>query len=267
MSTGTEPTKNPAEGQDAAGGDKKIVLTQEQLDEMIEKRLARDRKEVKSKLQQFDEEKSALQRELEEAREALKNAPKGSDEAKAAADNIETIKNELDEVKRANKKLLDEKSELGKSIDNLKKQGSEKDQQMLELRKQTAMQFAINKLPFIDPEAVLEITKKNVKYDTDTNEFIVLNEKGGPRYNPQGELMNLDEYYLDFIQQKKFWARSDAISGLGSSENKGGLAKDRIKVEEVFGPKSDAKKANQLKRTDPNRYAELKKSAQEQKLI
>jgi hypothetical protein len=124
------------------------------------------------------------------------------------------------------------------------------------------MQFAAQRLPFVDMEAVIVLTQKFIKYDKDTDSFTVVNEKGAPRFNPVGDPYTLDEFYNEFAQQKKHLVRSDAIAGLGTAEsNRSGLPNKGFKIEDIFGLKADARKAMTLKKSDPAKYDTMRKEA------
>lgn len=266
MTTATETVKNS--GETEKNQEESIQFTeaqQKKLNEIIESRLARQGKELKSQNETYKSQIANLTKELEEAKQAVKEAKTPAEKIEAQ-DNVDLIKNELDEVKRGNKKLQEKEGELLKKLEEYDRKIKEKDHEMIKLRKHTQMQFAINKLPFIDAELTLLATEKFIKYEPDINDFIVVNEKGLQRYNSSGEPMSVDEFYNEYIQQKKHLARSEALSGLGSSESKTGGQK-RYKIEELFGPTSDPKKTQILKKTDPVRYNEMREQAKEQKLI
>jgi myosin heavy subunit len=255
----TEDTKN------LDNNDAKVTFTPEQqevLNQIVEKRLARSNKEAKAELETAKTERQRLEAELAEAKETLSKAAKGSTDAKNAQEDIESVKNELDEVKRSSKAILNEREELKKQLDVKEKTVQDTHQQMLELRKQTAMNYAAQKLPFVDLEAVIVLTEKYIKYDKDTDSFSVVNDKGAPRFNPVGDPLGLDEFYTEYAQQKKHLVRSDALSGVGSAESKNlGIGMKGFKLEDCFGPKSDSKKAAALHKADPVKYATMRKEA------
>ena len=239
-----------------------ITFTEQQqkkINEIVETRLARQGKEIKAANETYKAQISNLTNELEQAKNAVKEA-KTPLEKSEALDNVDLIKNELDEVRRGNKRLQDEKSEFLKKLEESDKKLKEKDHQMTSLQKQTQMQFAINKQPFIRPSEILLLTERFVKYDDDLKDLIVINEKGMQRYNASGESMSLDEFYSEYIQQNKHQAKSEALGGLGSTESKQG-GNSRYKPEELFGPTSDPRKTMALKLADPARYKQMREKA------
>lgn len=268
MTTATETVKNSGENDELKNQEEVVTFSeaqQKRLNDIIETRLARQGKEIKSQNETYKTQVTNLTKELEEAREAVK-AAKTPAEKVEAQDNVDVIKNDLDEMKRGNKKLQEKEAELLKKLDESERRMKDKDREMINLQKQTKMQFAINTQPFIRPSDILVLTDKYIKYDDDLKDFVVLNERGGQRLNASGEAMSFEEFYADYIQQNKQYAKTEALSGLGSTESKSGGDK-RYKLEELFGPNSDPKKTQLLKNADLNRYKQMRQAAIEQKLI
>lgn len=267
MADTLNPDKTATTSNDGGDGQSGLKFSEEQqklLNEIIEKRLARANKEVRAELDTLKSEKAQLLQQLEEAKNTLANSAKGSSQAQSAADDIDSIKNQLEELQKANKQLLSEKDELRKAEAKAKTDTEGVKQQMLEYKKRTEMQFAAQKQPFIDLEAVIVLTERFVKYDPATNNFVVINEKGGERYSTTnvGDPMTLEEFYAEYAQQKKHLVRGDAVIGTGSTENSGinrGVL--GYKVEDIFGPTSSSIKAAELAKVNKTRYNELKQEA------
>lgn len=268
MTTATEAVKNSGEANTGENQEEVITFSEQQqkrLNEIIETRLARQGKEIRKENETYKSQVANLTKELEEAKEAVKVA-KTPIEKHEALDNVDVIKNELEEVKKGNNRIQEEKNALLKTIEDTNRRMQEKDREMINLQKQTKMQFAINKLPFIRPSDILVLTDKFIKYDDDLKDLIVVNEKGMQRYNSSGEPMDLDEYFAEYIQQNKQYAKTEALGGLGSTESKSGADK-RYKIEDLFGPNSDPKKAMILKKSDPIRYNQMREQAKLDRLI
>jgi len=253
------------------GGGNTVAFSEEQqkaFDSIIEKRLSRAHKDLRAELDTIKTEKETLLKQLEEAKQTQSTARSSKDKSDAA-DDVQAIKNQLEELQKANKTLLTEKDEVRKAELKAKQDTDSVKQQMLDYRKKTEMQFAAQKVPFIDLEAIIVLTERYVKYDPQSNDFLVVNEKGGERYSTTnvGELMTLEEFYNEYAQQKKHLVRSDVVVGTGSTESLKSNFGKTYKLEDLFGPGSDAKKANELAKTDKLKYQEFKQEAVRRGLI
>lgn len=247
-----------------------VVFTPEQqkfLDEVLVPKVmgkaGSEHKKAAEELAQKNQELVTKMTDLETKLTALETSSSNTGTNK---DDKEKILNELEEVKRVNKNLQLEREEFKKKVDEHKKTVDDTNARMLELRKRTAMQQAASKCNFRDLKVVELLTSEYIKWDADSNAFVVVNDKGATRMNSMMDPISLEEYYREYAASTPYLVNGDVTPGAGSTEaTRGG--KTKYKLEEVFGPKSDARKAIALKRENPDVYKSMKQTAIEQGLL
>lgn len=252
---------------DGAGSTKLTPAQQKLFDEKIAERLQRHQKELQTKNKELEEKLLATLEQLDEAKKTVQSAPKNSQEAKNAADEVIILKNEIEELRKANKTVQNERDEMKRQADKAAQEVVFKEQEMIRIRKRNVMTEAISKYKFINPKDVLRLTEDFVKYDKDLDDFIVVNENGTPRINSTTDPMSLSELYLEFGTLNKHHVQADAVAGFGSSESRSKLNTKGWALEDVFGKNSDINKANELFNKDRAKYEAMRKEAKEKKLI
>lgn len=222
---------------------------QELIDAAVGRVATKVRNEESAKL-------TTLQSELDAAKAASK-AAKTPTQKQDAAEDVAALRSQIEEMKIASKSISDEatrwKGEAQKKADEAKSARDEAQRVHMEV----AMQNAASKIPFVDTEVVIALTKGQVHRDAE-GKFIVLREDGQPRLNASMEPMSLEEFYNDFAGKRPYLVRGDVKSGTSASENtKSAFTGNRqIDVATIFGPKSDSRLANELAK---NNYAEYKR--------
>jgi predicted RNase H-like nuclease (RuvC/YqgF family) len=248
---------------------KPVTFSEEQqarVNELIKEKMGEAAKTVRSELNQTKAELDALKARLTEAEAASKGA-KTKDEKHSADADVDAIRNQLSESKSLLKNLQDEVERTRKQLHDKDKEVTSARQEALNVRKQVALQGSATKANFVDLDAVIALTDRYIKFDEERNRFVVLNEEGGERFNSAMELMSLDEYYREFATKKPYLVRGDVKGGSGSSESGRFGTPGTPKIEELFGPKSDASKANQFALKDPEGYKRMRAQAKAAKLI
>ena len=92
---------------------------------------------------------------------------------------------------------------------------------------------------------------------------MVVDDAGTPRLNADSEPMSVSEFFRDFSSKKLHLVRGNTIPG-GNARGSDGSASSlppRIKVEEIFGPRSSSRAASDLMRRSPQEYRRLKEEA------
>lgn len=241
---------------------KKIVFDDEQqkkINELVAEAQGRAAREAREELAREKAAAKASSDLLEETKRQLDALTKKRGKTEAEEEDVEALRANLAEQKRI---LDDNKAEIerlktvvvaerDKTIHSLKND-------LYDVRKHTALATAAAKIGFVDVDDVLQLTKNDVEFDEGRKTFIVKGEAGQPRLNNSLEPMTLDEFYKEYAHKKPFLVRADARGGTGSVETKAGSASSSVKIEDVFGPKSNVNVAAQLMRDDPERYRVLK---------
>jgi len=261
---------NPALDPTSDDGEHKQILTpaqQKLFDEKLAERLKRHQKELQAKNKQLEDELAAAQEQLEEAKKTVEAAPRNSQESKNALDEVVVLRNEIEELKKANKVVQADRDAIKKEAEKAQQAVVAKEQEMVTVRKRNVMTEAISKYKFINPKQVLRLTEDFVKYDKDLDDFIVVNEAGGARVNSTTDPMSLSELYLEFGTLNPQHVQADAVAGFGSSESRSKLNTKGWALEDVFGKNSDINKANELFSKDKAKYDAMRKEAKEKKLI
>lgn len=214
----------------------------------------------------YESDKADYIRQIDELK---KKAQPHSPAAKGGEDDPEVLKGRLEEYKS----LVEAEKNNVKRFQLEAKQKSDEAltarEEARSVQKRIAMTNAATKANFFDVEDIVELQEKKIKWDADTNSFFVIGEHGQPRLNSAMEPMSLDEFFSELATKKKNWVKGNITPGLGSTPSQGFNIDSlgTVKPESVFGPKSNAKLATELKRQDPIKYAQLRKIAVAQGLL
>jgi len=246
----------------------KLNLAQQKLfDEKIAERLQRHQKELQNKNKKLEEDLVAAQNELIEVKRVSEATPPNSASSKNITEEALILKNEIEELKKANKAVQLERDTIRKEAERTQQLVVSKEIEMVSIRKRNAMSDAISKFKFINADQVMRLTEDFVKYDKDLDNFIVVNSNGTPRINPTTDPMSLSELYIEFGTLNPQHVQADALPGFGSSESKSKLNSKGWALEDVFGKNSDIHKANELFTKDRTKYEAMRREAKEKKLI
>lgn len=257
-------------GTSAGKTDGKVVFDEAQqakINEIIESRLGRESSKYKAELDSRNAKITQLESDLAAARDAAKHG-KGSSKDDAN-DEVSRLRAEIEEVRRVNSTRESDYKSLQAQIAAEKKAAEDARSEALNTRKNAAIMSAADKVGFIDLDDVVSLTERHVVWNDDHKQFVVLNPAGQPRLNASFEPMSLEEYYREYANTKKHLVRSDVLFGSGSAENsRAGITGDgKFKLEDLFGPKSNAKAANDLALKSPAEYQRLRKLAQDQGIL
>ena len=186
----TEQEQQPVENKVEEVEEKEPMLTQSEVDKIIDKRLARER-------QKYEKMYSGI--DPEQARKLLEEKENKEIEDQKARGEFEKILKE--QAEKSNKEI----SGLRSEIEKVKVDG--------------ALLNAASKNSAINPEQVKDLLKSNVKLNED-GKVEILAENKQPIYNKDGDLKSIDEYVKDFITENPHF-QTATPSGSGSKANLG----------------------------------------------
>ena len=166
------------------------MVSQAEVDKIIDKRLARER-------QKYEKMYSGI--DPEQARKLLEEKENKEIEDQKARGEFEKILKE--QAEKSNKEI----SGLRSEIEKVKVDG--------------ALLNAASKNSAINPEQVKDLLKSNVKLNED-GKVEILAENKQPIYNKDGDLKSIDEYVKDFITENPHF-QTATPSGSGSKANLG----------------------------------------------
>lgn len=231
------------------------------VNELIKEAQGRAAKELREEAATAKREATELKARLE-ALEAEK-ATQG-DKSKKELD--AELRAEMDRVKQVHKDEIASARKLAEAKEREAQQAAEA---LTSMKKQIAIQAAASKINFVDVSMVTTLTKDQVKFDPEVGRFIVLNDNGSIRMNASFEPVTLEEFYSDFAASRPYLVRGDMKSGTGSGESSTGSKRygNNYTAEEIFGPKSNSKEANDLAMKYPKEYQRLKAEAREKGLV
>jgi hypothetical protein len=247
----------------------KVTFTPEQqakLDQIVQDRMAAARQEAAA-------EATAARKEAKEAKDRADASDAALAVAKAShtggnTTDVEALQATIKEMKAAGESTQAEQKRLEKLIQVKDKEVETARSQATQVKKQIAMRDVASSAGFVDVSDVLELTDKFVKWDDTKGRFIVLNDAGTERLNASYEAMSLAEYYAEYAAKKPHLVRSDVRGGAGSGgSQRTEVGAGKYKVEDVFGAKSDSRKASELFKKDPAEYRHMKLAAKEMGLI
>ena len=187
----TEQEQQPVENKvEEVVEDKEPMVSQAEVDKIIDKRLARER-------QKYEKMYSGI--DPEQARKLLQEKENKEMEDQKARGEFEKILKE--QAEKSNKEI----SGLRSEIEKVKVDG--------------ALLNAASKNSAINPEQVKDLLKSNVKLNED-GKVEILAENKQPIYNKDGDLKSIDEYVKDFITENPHF-QTATPSGSGSKANLG----------------------------------------------
>ena len=187
----TEQEQQPVENKvEEVVEDKEPMVSQAEVDKIIDKRLARER-------QKYEKMYSGI--DPEQARKLLEEKENKQMEDQKARGEFEKILKE--QAEKSNKEI----SGLRSEIEKVKVDG--------------ALLNAASKNSAVNPEQVKDLLKSNVKLTQD-GKVEILAENNQPIYNKDGDLKSIDEYVKDFITENPHF-QTATPSGSGSKANLG----------------------------------------------
>ena len=187
----TEQEQQPVENKvEEVVEEKEPMVSQSEVDKIIDKRLARER-------QKYEKMYSGI--DPEQARKLLEEKENKQMEDQKARGEFEKILKE--QAEKSNKEI----SGLRSEIEKVKVDG--------------ALLNAASKNSAVNPEQVKDLLKSNVKLTQD-GKVEILAENNSPIYNKDGDLKSIDEYVKDFITENPHF-QSATPSGSGSKANLG----------------------------------------------
>jgi len=189
---------------------KQNTFNQEQVDNMIKRRLEAEKSKYEKKLQEEENQKAELLKEQQ-----LK-------EAKSKAD-IEKIMQE---------RLSEKDSELQKVKDQIKKE--KVDNSILSIA---------NKEKSINAQQVVALLKNEVKYNDD-GRIEVVDNNSNVRYNSSGELLTIEDRVKEFLDSNPHF-RQGSLSGSGSQSAIGGKTVKPFNLQDLDLTKPEDRKAYQ----------------------
>ena len=203
------------------------TFTQEELNNIVERRLAKERVSMYKKLGVDD---------LEVAISAVKSQ-------KEAEEKQRIQKGEFEEI------LKTRTQEFNKEKENL-------ENQLRDIKINKSLLSSASKNRAINPDQVVELLKNDIKLNESGN-VEILDKNGIARYNKQGELLTTDELVQEFLTQNPhFVSATPSGSGSVSNVDKGKL-NTSFKIEDLDmnNPK------------DRERYAEYRKQRRSQPYV
>ena len=211
--------------------EKEPMVSQSEVDKIIDKRLARER-------QKYEKMYSGI--DPEQARKLLEEKENKQMEDQKARGEFEKILKE--QAEKSNKEI----SGLRSEIEKVKVDG--------------ALLNAASKNSAINPEQVKDLLKGNVKLNED-GKVEILAENNQPIYNKDGDLKSIDEYVKDFITENPHF-QSATPSGSGSKANLGKVDAKPFNLADLDMTKPEDRKqyAEYKKARDKNIVIDLTRS-------
>ncbi len=205
-------------------------VQQKKVDELIRESMGRAAATVRLELATAQDQLTTLQAELQAAKDA---ATATGDVAKAKDSEIQKAKEET-----------------------------------VAVRKQNAITEAGAKYNFYNPAQLAKLTSDEIRWDG--AKFVVLGSDATPRLGLDGSTLSLDSFFREFAAQNPHLVRGDVKPGIGSREAQQppyATLGEKEKLTQLFGRKSDSKKANDLAMSDPAEYKRQRHAARRLGLI
>ena len=181
----TETKEEEPQVQDTPSG---VTFTEDEMNEIVRKRLAKERGIMYKKLGVDD---------LEVAINAVKTQKQAEEAQKIQ-------KGEFEEI------LKTRTQEFNKEKENL-------ESQLRDIKINKSLLSSASRNKAINPDQVVELLKTNIQLNESGN-VEILDKNGVPRYNKAGELLTTDELVQEFLTQNPHFV-SATPSGSGSVSN------------------------------------------------
>lgn len=255
----------------AQNQDKKVTFDADQqakIQQIVDGAVARVARDKDTQITELTSTLNNIKTELASAKEALDKA-KTPNQKKEAKEEIEGLQAQLAEVKNVVQQAKDDAERLKREALERTDDAKRARQEVIDYRKQVAISNAATKIGFFDPEDVATGTiSQNINWDSAKNSFVV-SENGRERLNSAMEPMSIEEYLTEVASKKPYLVRSNQKGGFGSSESSrvDVTTNGRYQLTDIFGPKSDSKKASELMKRDPAEYKRMRVMAKGQGLI
>lgn len=257
MSTEQNPATTPQEGGAAAAAQKVEFSAEQQakVQELIDSAVGRVAGKIRS---EYEPKVADLQRQLDDAKKPKQHGKEGDGDAN------------LDEYKRVIEQAKQEAERFRTMAQEREREIAAAREESLSIRKEVAIAEAASEIPFFNLGVVKTLTKDNIQWDAERGQFVVRGENGQIRLDSTLEKpLSLKAYFTEFASNNKYLVRADVKQGSGSSESsRSSVASNgRYEVTDIFGPKSDSRKAAALMKDNPQEYKRLKGLAKEGGLI
>ena len=183
-------------------------FTQEQLDNIVQARLAAERKKYERKMEEEEKQKTELlkQKQLEEAKSKAE---------------IEKLMKER--IAEKDSEILRYKTEIKKEkIDN-------------------SILSVASKNNAINPQQVVQLIEKEVKLNDD-GRIEVLDNNSNIRYNAKGELLTIEDRVKEFLDTNPHF-RNATVQGSGSKASIGGNTVKPLNIQDLDLNKPEDRKA------------------------
>lgn len=241
---------------------------QKKVDELIKDAQGRAGKEIRQELTKSQERLTALEKELQEAREAQASASTRKEKSDAQ-DDVDDIKAQLNEAKRVLKAAIEEAESFKQKLAEKDKVIAAKDEENMSFRKRTMLHGAAERVGFVDVQDVISLTSDAVVWSEERSRFVVIDpETKAERRNASFDLMTVEEFYNEYASKKPHLVKTDMRGGAGSSEGSKNLSLDRkIPLDKLFGKNAIPKLANDMAINQPAEYRANKQRAREAGLI
>jgi len=192
--------------------EKTFNLKQNDLERIIQKRIAQERSALEKKYSGIDPEEARKLKQEKEEQEVERKKQRGEFE---------------DLLKQQADKFNKEKSQMQKQLEQIKIND--------------ALVNSAVKNKAINPEQVTNLLKGKVKLNDD-GRVEVLAENNQPRYNSKGELLSVDDYVQEFITQNPHF-QAATPSGSGSKANVGKVDARPFNIADLDMSKAEDRKA------------------------
>jgi len=205
-----QPTNEQAETKEEVKVEtpKQQTFTQEQLDNIIKTRLEAEQRKTQKILEAEESKKAELLKEQQ-----LKEAKSKADIEKIMQDRLSEKDSELNRYKTQIKK---------EKVDN-------------------SILSVANREKSINAQQVVSLLKDEVKY-TDDGRIEIVDNNSNVRYNPQGELLTIEDRVKEFLDANPHF-RQGSLSGSGSQSAIGGKTVKPFSLQDLDLTKPEDKKA------------------------
>jgi hypothetical protein len=240
----------------------KVTFTDEQqarVNELLREAQGRAAKEVKTERDRLAEEL----RVLKETQTTTGNTSDKTGEPPKPGDidykkEVERIKKEYDNENKLTKAEAKAASDRAEAVER----------QLRTRDRFDAIREAMDGIgvEYVNRNDAVVLSEKHVVWDTERKRYVIHDESGNLRYNKSLEPLSLTEFYQGFVTERPYLIKAQVRGGAGSKESVT-TGTEKYKLEDLFGPKSIGKLAQQVATKDIAEYRRLKAAAKDAGLI
>lgn len=240
----------------------------ERVNEIVREAQGRAAKEIRQEATRLAEENRLLKEQIAKSG-GTTDTKTTSTETKTTDES--TKKTEDVDFRAENRRI---QQEFARELANIRTEAQrekERNQQLQEeIRKRDKMEAIRTAMDsvgvdFVSRQDAIRLSESSIDWDEERKSFVVRDENGNLKYDAALNPKSLTQFYREFVAERPYLVKAQTRGGAGSKESS--ATGTKYKLEDLFGPKSNATLANELATKNIGEYRRMRALAKEQGLV